>query len=200
MPKVVDHDERRDEVARAAWRVIGRDGLKGATLREIAREAQCSTGVIQHYFRDRDDLLAFAASQIAERAQTGIGRIRETLEPGLARLRALMLILVPEDLMSARVSALLSFWARSAIDPVHNAIHGQMYENLRRTVRLEVAAAQEAGQIDGRRDAADIADSLIAFGDGLCVRSCLDPKTFPQERREQLIDGMLITLAPDRRT
>ena len=50
MPKVVDHDERREDVAEAAWRVIGRDGLEGATLREISREAGFTTGVIQHYF------------------------------------------------------------------------------------------------------------------------------------------------------
>ncbi|MBN34507.1 MAG: transcriptional regulator [Rhodospirillaceae bacterium] len=200
MPKVVDHDVRREQVAEATWRVIGRDGLDGATLREIAREAGFSTGVIQHYFLDRDDLLAFAAGQIAERAGQGIAQAQSELAPGLVRLRAMMLILVPRDLESARVSALLSFWARSAIDPVHNAIHNQAYDALRRTVRIEVVAAQEAGQIDDRRDPADIADSLIAFGDGLCVRSTLEPTAFPEDRREQLIEGMLIALAPSRRT
>ncbi|MBT5432268.1 MAG: TetR family transcriptional regulator [Rhodospirillaceae bacterium] len=199
MPKVVDHDERRDALAQAAWRVIGRDGLDGATLREIAHEAGCSTGVIQHYFLDRDDLLAFAASQISERASRGIAAAEAKLAPGLPRLRALMMILVPDDLQAARVSALLSFWARSAIDPVHNAIHRQQFDALHRTIRLEVVVAQAAGQIDARREAQDIADSLIAFGDGLCVRSCLHPDHFSKERRDQLIDGMLLSLTPQKR-
>ena len=48
MPKVVDPKERRDEVLAAAWRVIQRDGLKGATIRAIAAEvgegAVCTCG------------------------------------------------------------------------------------------------------------------------------------------------------------
>ena len=76
MPKLVDHDLRREEVAEAAWRVIGRDGIEGATLREIAREAGFTTGVIQHYFRDRDELLAFAARLIS---QQGSARLAEAI-------------------------------------------------------------------------------------------------------------------------
>ncbi|MBA4102389.1 MAG: TetR/AcrR family transcriptional regulator, partial [Arthrobacter sp.] len=36
MPKIVDHDERRLELVDATWRIIARQGLEGATMREIA--------------------------------------------------------------------------------------------------------------------------------------------------------------------
>ena len=39
MPKIVDWDERRDEILSATWRVIARDGIDGATIRAIAKEA-----------------------------------------------------------------------------------------------------------------------------------------------------------------
>jgi AcrR family transcriptional regulator len=48
MPRVVNHKERREEIVEAAWRVIEREGLAGADLREIAREAGYTTGVITH--------------------------------------------------------------------------------------------------------------------------------------------------------
>jgi AcrR family transcriptional regulator len=46
MPKIVDWDARRDEILSATWRVIVRDGIAGATVRAIAREAGCSPGIL----------------------------------------------------------------------------------------------------------------------------------------------------------
>ncbi len=194
MPKVVDHDERREDVAEAAWRVIGRDGLEGATLREISREAGFTTGVIQHYFRDRDELLAFVARQISEQAFDRMTSALETCSPGKACLRQLLEVLVPLDLRTARVSALMSFWARSAIDPVHNAIQARQYETIRRAFRGQVAAAMEKGEISPDRDADDVADHLLAFGDGLCVRSGMEPDRFPEQRRSAMLHAALKNL------
>lgn len=50
MPKIVDHDQRRRELAEAAWKVITEVGIDGATTREIARASGYSTGVLAHYF------------------------------------------------------------------------------------------------------------------------------------------------------
>ena len=60
MPKIVDWDARRDEILSATWRVIARDGIAGATIRAIAREANCSRGILAHYFDDKADILGSA--------------------------------------------------------------------------------------------------------------------------------------------
>ena len=60
MPKIVDHELRRQELLAATWRVIARTGIVGVTTREIAREAGFSTGVLAHYFADKEDILAAA--------------------------------------------------------------------------------------------------------------------------------------------
>jgi AcrR family transcriptional regulator len=57
VPKVVDHELRRRELAQAALRVIGRDGLEAATTRAVAQESGWSTGVLKHYFDGKDRLL-----------------------------------------------------------------------------------------------------------------------------------------------
>src|SRR5438552_18556470 len=57
MPKIVDWDARRDEILAATWRVIARDGIARATIRGIAREADCSRGILAHYFDDQADIL-----------------------------------------------------------------------------------------------------------------------------------------------
>ena len=60
MPKIVNWDERRDEILSATWRVIARDGIAKATVRAIAREAHCSAGILAHYFDDKADILGSA--------------------------------------------------------------------------------------------------------------------------------------------
>ena len=60
MPKIVDWDARRDEILSATWRVIARDGIAKATIRAIAREANCSRGILAHYFDDKADILGSA--------------------------------------------------------------------------------------------------------------------------------------------
>jgi AcrR family transcriptional regulator len=56
--------KRFDEIADAARRVIIRDGLEATTLREISREGGFTTGVLTHYFPDKQALIAgtFAAT------------------------------------------------------------------------------------------------------------------------------------------
>ena len=50
--------ERRVQLIAAAARVIARSGYDAATLRDVAREAGISTGVIAYYFDGKDDLFA----------------------------------------------------------------------------------------------------------------------------------------------
>jgi len=57
MPKVVDRTEKREEVLEATWRLMARVGIDRVSIREIAAEAGCSTGVIAHYFKNKEDVL-----------------------------------------------------------------------------------------------------------------------------------------------
>ncbi|SJM49110.1 TetR/AcrR family transcriptional regulator [Gulosibacter sp. 10] len=52
----------REDLIRAAVRVVGRHGLEGATVRRIADEAKVHNTLITHYFGTRDELLAEATA------------------------------------------------------------------------------------------------------------------------------------------
>ena len=83
MPKIVNWDERRDEILSATWRVIARDGIAKATIRAIAREAHCSPGILAHYFDDKADILG-AALLLSHRRVSGPDG-RQGGRPGRAR-------------------------------------------------------------------------------------------------------------------
>ena len=113
MPKIVDWDERRDEILSATWRVIARDGITGATIRAIAREANCSRGILGHYFDDKADILGSALVHSHRRVGARMTAASAGLT-GLAALRAVMLEALPLDErrdLEAQIE--ISFWGRA---------------------------------------------------------------------------------------
>jgi AcrR family transcriptional regulator len=50
---------RRQEIADAAKKVFTRKGFKGATMEDIAGEAELSPGTLYLYFRSKDELFAY---------------------------------------------------------------------------------------------------------------------------------------------
>ena len=60
MPKQVDREERRREIAAAVLRLVATRGVEAASLRAVAAEAGVSMGAVQHYFTTRDEMLRFA--------------------------------------------------------------------------------------------------------------------------------------------
>src|ERR687886_364195 len=57
MPKRVDHQQRRRELADAVWRVVAREGLDGTSLQLVADQAGWSIGSLRHYFASKAELL-----------------------------------------------------------------------------------------------------------------------------------------------
>jgi AcrR family transcriptional regulator len=68
MPKVIDHDETRQNIADAFVRVVAAKGSAGVTMRDIAREAGCSQTLPSYYFEDRNALVEFAFERQANRS------------------------------------------------------------------------------------------------------------------------------------
>jgi AcrR family transcriptional regulator len=92
VPKVVDHELRRRELAGAVWRVIVRDGVADVSIRSVAAEAGWSSGALRHYFATRAELLAFACEQVIEQVTERIVGMRPS-----ATARDVLLQTMPVD-------------------------------------------------------------------------------------------------------
>jgi AcrR family transcriptional regulator len=189
MPKNVDHDERREELLAAVWRVIGRDGLDRATIRSIAKETGWSSGVLAHYFVDKDDILVSALRLAHERIEA---RWEEKLTglSGLAALRDLVLDCLPlDDERERETRFLMNYWSRSMRTAARD---GRDPETWRRGPRLVdrltslLREAQAAGEIIATEHPDDLAERLLALIDGLSLHSLLDPQRVSRERQVAL--------------
>ncbi len=90
MPKLGMGPIRRAQICRAAATVIAREGFAGSTMRMVAEEAGVSTGMLNHYFANRRDLLTQALVFVSERTQARYRRALEGIPPGVERLNALL--------------------------------------------------------------------------------------------------------------
>lgn len=187
MPRVVNHGERREEIAEAAWRVIEREGLAGADLREIAREAGHTTGVITHYFRDKRELMTFAFGLLVDRSTARMARA--SAEAGLTEALAQVL---PLDKERRRETAVwLALVDASLTDP-------QLAEGLRLRYRQAREAMlpvfRTALEEVPEEDPEDIGDELLAVVDGITVDALSDPERYPPGRQLVLLRRALVRL------
>lgn len=97
MPKIVDHDQRRREIAGALYRVIARVGLEGASVRAVAAESGWSMGAVRHYFGSQDELLHFGIALQIERITAHIREIVSAERPSRARAQRVLEMLVALD-------------------------------------------------------------------------------------------------------
>jgi TetR/AcrR family transcriptional repressor of bet genes len=90
MPKLGMGPIRREQICRAAATVISREGFAATTLRKVAEEADVSTGMLNHYFSNRQDLLTQTLLFVSHRTQDRLRAAVDGIPPGEKRLVALL--------------------------------------------------------------------------------------------------------------
>ena len=119
MPKIVDHDQRRQELVEASLRIIARQGLAGATMRDIAAEAGFANGVIKSYFGSKSDLLAATYLNVFDATNRRVELSTLGLR-GLPGLRTFAHEVLPTSpVLHDEARVVLSFLAEVAQNPEH---------------------------------------------------------------------------------
>ena len=173
MPKVVDPVRRRAELADAVLRVIGRNGLEHASVRNVAQEAGLSMGSLRHYFTSQSELMAFAFRTVIERIESRLAALPTESDPRRRAERALVELLPLDAGRRAENEVWLAFTARAAVDPTLAALRDEGYDALRAGCTAIVADLAEAGLAPD--DVPAEADRLHALLDGLAVHAAMRP-------------------------
>lgn len=177
VPKVVDIKARREELAEALWRVIRRDGLERASVRNVAREAGMSMGALRHYFGTQDELLAFAMGLVIERARGRIGALDlSSCAPRRAVEMVLREVLPLDAERRAEAEVWLALAGRALVDPALRALRDESYDLLRGLCRRLVGMLVESGEAAPGLDGDLEAELLYAVVDGLAVHAVVRPE------------------------
>ncbi|WP_141579479.1 TetR/AcrR family transcriptional regulator [Actinomadura sp. WMMA1423] len=189
MPRTVDGEQRRQDVVAAVWRVILRDGLDRASVRNVASEAGLSMGSLRHYFATQSELLAFTLRAIIERIQQRIAALPP--EPDERRRAEMVLAeLLPMDAERAVENRVwLAFTARAMVDPKLGALQSEGYALLREGCRTVVRSLEVPASAGDRE-----ADRLHALVDGLAVHAATHPEVATPARMREVIAAHLAEL------
>lgn len=97
MPRLELGDIRREQICRSAAAVIAERGFPGSTMRLVAEHAEVSTGMLNHYFSNRAEMLletlVFVSKGMSARCAAAI----EGVPAGEERIRALLKAALPND-------------------------------------------------------------------------------------------------------
>jgi len=186
-----DHASKRAEIAEAAYKTVLRVGIAKASLADIAREMGYTTGVLRHYFKDKEELLLFAKNMLFDRASERTRAAAEGGE-GLERLRIMVLDAVRLDAESVDRWRLLAMFNGQAIgDARLMAIQQTRNESFWGLLKEELIQLQRAGHLSADMDAALEARGLVAFGDGLADQIIMKPKAWTSSQVQTLIGNYL---------
>ena len=181
MPKIVDHDERRDQIALVACRVVAENGFDQATIVRIAREAGYTTGMVAHYFDTKQDIIIAALRLI-------LRRIEERLTKPSTALLTLLSEALPIDEQRFIENAFWSaFWGQVSADKKLNRNNAWVH---REYMRLYERCLSQGWDIWPQLSTAtreQVLGSVVAFINGLTASAIPNPSDWPAAKQvEQL--------------
>lgn len=182
MPKLGMQPIRREQLIRATFETIEQVGLADATIAQIASQAGLSTGIVSHYFGDKDGLLNAAMRHVLRQLRDAVAecRIHAGSDPR-AQLRAIIDGNFHETQVSSTAMRVwLTFWSASmhhaGLRRLQRANDKRLYSNLtyqfRRVLPAELARAAALG--------------LAAMIDGLWLRGSLAGGEFDDAQARRL--------------
>ncbi len=190
MPKIVDHEARRRQVAEIAATLIARCGLEGTKVRDIAALAGCSTSIVSHYFRSKHDLLLSAYRLRMERTSSRVDEATVAGRP-LPEILSGVLPLDEERMDSWRIW--LAFWGLATAD---EAFLIEQRQRSREAVDLFHRAIISTGRIVESDRSFLVAQALLSAAAGIATQAVYDPERWPADRQREILALHIAGLLP----
>ncbi|MBO6558432.1 MAG: TetR family transcriptional regulator C-terminal domain-containing protein [Pseudomonadales bacterium] len=187
MPKIVDHDSRRQELAAAAVEVIADKGIENLRLVDVAKKMGVTTGLVTHYMTDKDAVLVAALDHVAQDLISS----SEGLKAGsLKELTDFLAEILPLDEHRGRQWIVwIAFWSRAASNPRLAEVHRQYNKRFRK------ALAQVIRRLNLHDDPTACADAINLHMDAIAAHATLESEYWhPKRQRTQLklvLDSLL---------
>lgn len=191
MPKIVDHNERRERIVEIVAEMLATVGAEKTTIREIARQSGYSRGFIEHYFHNKEELITKTIRWINERS---LARADAVLD-GKTGLKALKLFselslpLTPEVRNEWKIR--MQFWGLAAVSDEHRREQSKRIHVSEKIIIGYLEQAQEIGELEQGIDLLPLAHSLLHRLYGLGCNAILRPTYFTRQRQLHALDHIM---------
>ena len=172
MPRTIDRDARKVQLAQAVWQVILDRGISAVSVRTVAEQAGVVVGSLRHVFPTRAELLQFSAELMVQRATDRVLTVREGLDPAEYALEVLKNFLPLTADSRAELEVNIALIAESPALPQLVSIRNRAYEELGNAcLRLTEKLACRPSD----PELVERARHLHAVLDGLAIHLLMEP-------------------------
>jgi AcrR family transcriptional regulator len=193
-----DHEARRITIAEAACVVFLKLGLARTSLADIAREMGYTTGVLRHYFVDKDELLLFAKNLLFDRSFRNARTAADSCI-GLQRLRTMAIEFLPLDKDTIDSYRLLAMFNGNAVgDARLMKVQHKRNESHTSLLADEIVELQKGGFLPKELNARLEATGILALIDGLAEQVIMRPEALSRPALEGLVNRYIDYLARSR--
>lgn len=120
--------ETPDLILDAVQSVIVRDGVRGASMRNVAEEADVSVGLLSYHFDDKETLILAAFNRSTKRLLAASVDAANAAESPVEKVRAFLRgAYAPEFLDGDYLRLRISLWAVAVTDPAVAAVDLAFY-------------------------------------------------------------------------
>jgi TetR/AcrR family transcriptional repressor of bet genes len=193
MPKVVDHDERRQTVVSLTAKLIADEGIGAVSFKGIAEAAGSSTAIISHYFENKRELLHQTYRMLLGRSQQEQHAVLANPANGVMELAEALLPLRSEQLSAWRIS--VEFFSEALVD---TEIRMEWENNLKfsaNCLREMFLRMAYAGHLAENIEPTEAAEEMLALIRGIGTEMAVLPHRWPEDRQRTAINRMLQRLA-----
>jgi len=157
--------ETQVNILDAIMAIIVRDGVRGASMRSVAEEADVSLGLISYHFDDKRTLIKAAFERATDRLlATSLDAVSEADSPE-ERVRAYIRGAFEGDFLEPEYLALrVSLWAVSRTDPEIATVEDDLYQRYVKRMAELIRAAKPGLSVN---DASDRATDVSVTQNGL---------------------------------
>jgi AcrR family transcriptional regulator len=188
MPKAVDHDERREQIAHAACIVVANHGFEQATVVRIARAAGYTTGMLPHYFSSKQDILLSALRLSLLRIEA---RLHEAGSQGPDLLAVLTEALPIDESRFQECAFWTAFWGQVSTDRDARRLNVWVHREYAKLFRKCLATHWPQSTHWSPALRAQVLLSIMTFINGLTASAVTSPADWPAARQVEQLDLQL---------
>jgi len=191
MPKIVDHEQRREHIAELVANMMASVGVENTTIREISRQSGYSRGFIEHYFHSKEELISDALKWINEQSLARVEKKVKDLQ-GLEALKAINEVTLPINEQTRREwKVRMQFWGLAVVNPKHKKEQTKRID-VAETIYLKyLQEAQDMGEIAKDANLTYMAQNLLHRIYGLSCNAILRPNYFTKQRQLEALDYVM---------
>ena len=177
MPKIVDHAQRRDEIAHVACQVVANYGFEQATVARIARAAGYTTGMVAHYYESKQDIILAALRLILLRIEERLTRERENGEADL--LKVLSEALAIDAQRFTECAFWMAFWGQVSADKKLKRLNVWVHREYMRLYARCFTEHWQEWSAWPRPVRDHVLRSVVTFINGLTASAVTSPSDWP---------------------